>query len=277
MGRMSFLVVTAMVVGLVGAAIPARVASASPDPSLDGVVLLTPTCAASPTPSLFSVTATSDGSGSILNWLSFVNGHSQIGAGLNWDVYFGPGTSTQTIDTYTHGVPAGTTITVVFTFTDQTQKADYGSQTISFNCSTGGKVPSQVIAFKPLRFRNVGDPPFDISSYASASSGLPVSFTSMTPRVCDTADAPGAVTGTGSLVTLLAAGTCRIEASQAGNSSFAPAPDQTQSFKIRAIPARCRHAGSPTHHSGFGHRRRRSWPFRAGLRRRACTPCPTRR
>jgi hypothetical protein len=58
---------------------------------------------------------------------------------------------------------------------------------------------------------------------ATASSGLPVSFSSGTPSVC-------AVTG--SVVSFLAAGTCTIDADQAGNAEFAAAPQMQQSFAV---------------------------------------------
>jgi Fibronectin type III domain len=58
---------------------------------------------------------------------------------------------------------------------------------------------------------------------ASASSGLPVSFGSDTPGVCSVS---------GSVVTAVKPGTCTITASQAGNTQYAPATDQTQSFQI---------------------------------------------
>lgn len=51
---------------------------------------------------------------------------------------------------------------------------------------------------------------------ASSSSGLPVKYTSMTPTIC-AVDNNGGVTG-------MASGICTIAADQAGNSSYAPAP-----------------------------------------------------
>jgi len=58
---------------------------------------------------------------------------------------------------------------------------------------------------------------------ATASSGLPVSFASTTPTVCSV---------TGATAKLLAAGTCTIIASQAGNGSYAAATPVTQSFTV---------------------------------------------
>jgi hypothetical protein len=82
---------------------------------------------------------------------------------------------------------------------------------------------SQVIDFGPLAAHVVGMR-FTVS--ASASSGLLVSFSSATPRVCSVA---------GSQVTTLKRGTCTITATQAGNTHYAPAPDQTQSFQIGPV------------------------------------------
>jgi Fibronectin type III domain len=62
---------------------------------------------------------------------------------------------------------------------------------------------------------------------ASASSGLQVSFHSDTPGVCSVA---------GSQVTTLNRGTCTITATQAGNTHYAPAPDQTRSFQVGPVP-----------------------------------------
>ncbi|WP_345064765.1 choice-of-anchor U domain-containing protein [Acidovorax lacteus] len=59
---------------------------------------------------------------------------------------------------------------------------------------------------------------------ASASSGLVVSFTSSTPAVCS-------ITSGGAL-TFLTAGTCTIQADQAGNASFLPALQVTRSFQV---------------------------------------------
>ena len=52
---------------------------------------------------------------------------------------------------------------------------------------------------------------FELS--AEASSGLPVSYASLTPSVCEVS---------GSTVTALSVGTCEIEVSQEGNSNYLP-------------------------------------------------------
>jgi PKD domain len=60
---------------------------------------------------------------------------------------------------------------------------------------------------------------------ATASSGLPVSFSSGTPSVCSVA---------GSTVSFIAGGTCTIDAEQAGNEAFVAAPEVQQSFTVAA-------------------------------------------
>jgi hypothetical protein len=64
-----------------------------------------------------------------------------------------------------------------------------------------------------------------LSLKATASSGLKVAFASSTTKVC---------TVSGSTTKLLKAGTCTIEAKQAGNDAYAEAPGVTQSFTVNA-------------------------------------------
>ncbi len=84
------------------------------------------------------------------------------------------------------------------------------SQTISFDLST-------------LPAKSTEDPAFDISSYASATSGLTVAFSSSTTPVC---------TVSGSMVTIVSSGTCTITASQAGDANYSAATDVPQSFDV---------------------------------------------
>ena len=60
---------------------------------------------------------------------------------------------------------------------------------------------------------------------ATASSGLPVAFS--TP-----ASSNGICAVSGSTVSLVGGGTCTISANQAGNGSYAPAPQAQQSFTV---------------------------------------------
>lgn len=59
---------------------------------------------------------------------------------------------------------------------------------------------------------------------ATASSGLPVQYSSQTTGTCQ-ASMSGAIT-------LIAAGTCTIAANQPGDSQYGPAPEVTQSFQV---------------------------------------------
>jgi len=80
---------------------------------------------------------------------------------------------------------------------------------------------SQTITFGALSNQAFGTAPFTIS--ATASSGLAVSFASTTPAVC---------TVSGATVTLVAAGTCTVQATQAGNANYAAATPVNQSFQV---------------------------------------------
>jgi hypothetical protein len=80
---------------------------------------------------------------------------------------------------------------------------------------------SQIITFAALPNLAFGSSPFTVA--ATASSGLPVTFQSMTTSVCTVA---------GSTVSLVAAGTCTVAADQSGNSVYGVAPEVTQSFSI---------------------------------------------
>ncbi len=79
----------------------------------------------------------------------------------------------------------------------------------------------QIISFGAISTQGAGTTPMAIG--ATASSGLAVTFSSGTTPIC---------TVSGNLVTLLAAGTCSITASQAGNSQYSAATPVTQSFTV---------------------------------------------
>jgi len=85
---------------------------------------------------------------------------------------------------------------------------------------------SQTIAFGALGNVIIGVAPFTIG--ATATSGLPVSFSSSTQAIC---------TVSGSTVTVVAVGTCSVTASQAGNTTYAAATPVTQSFSVNNLTA----------------------------------------
>lgn len=84
---------------------------------------------------------------------------------------------------------------------------------------------SQSITFTQLQNKSFGDA--DISLVATASSGILVSYTSQTPHVC---------TLTGSTLRSVGVGTCTVQATQAGDVNFTPAPSVEQSFTISSAP-----------------------------------------
>jgi hypothetical protein len=88
---------------------------------------------------------------------------------------------------------------------------------------TPAGVNNQTITFNALPDKVLTDPPFGLS--ATASSGLPVSFASLTTNIC---------TVSGNTVTLLSSGTCTIQATQPGNASFNAAPPVARSFAVKS-------------------------------------------
>jgi hypothetical protein len=81
---------------------------------------------------------------------------------------------------------------------------------------------AQTITFNNPGTQTVGTP---LTLSATATSGLTVAFTSTTPSIC---------TVTGTAASFSAAGTCTIDANQAGNSTYAAAPMVPQSFTVNA-------------------------------------------
>jgi len=115
------------------------------------------------------------------------------------------------------------TMVTVGTCTIQATQAgntNYAAATPVSRSFTISKV-SQTIAFGTLSNRAYSPTPFNVS--ATASSGLPVSFASTTTAVC---------TVSGSAVTMVTVGTCTIQASQAGNATYAAATPVSRSFTV---------------------------------------------
>jgi uncharacterized delta-60 repeat protein len=81
----------------------------------------------------------------------------------------------------------------------------------------------QAISMAPLPDRLISDAPFTLS--ASASSGLPVTFSSSSPSVCGVREVTLLLTGQ--------PGICTITARQAGDATNRPAPEVTSSFVVR--------------------------------------------
>ena len=96
---------------------------------------------------------------------------------------------------------------VVFTVSGVT------AQTITF--------PAQTPASQPFAPGNT----FPISPTATASSGLPVTYSSLSPSVCTVA---------GTTVTMVSAGNCQLAANQGGNAAFAAAPQVVRGVTLQA-------------------------------------------
>ena len=82
----------------------------------------------------------------------------------------------------------------------------------------------QTISFTPPASATIGEP---VILTATASSWLPVTYTSRTPDVC---------TVSGTTVAATVAGTCIIVATQSGDDQYAPADPVTGSFPVQKIP-----------------------------------------
>jgi hypothetical protein len=101
----------------------------------------------------------------------------------------------------------------------------------------------QTISFAALGNKALVDPPFTVSATGGAS-GNAVTFSSSTPAVCSLG---------GNTVTILAAGLCTIQASQAGNINYNAANDVARSFTIanRALIAFSQSSNTPNEFTGF--------------------------
>jgi streptogramin lyase len=132
---------------------------------------------------------------------------------------------------------AAGTFSSALTLTDNTLNAPapgYTAQNILLNgIGTGAGGVQQTITFWAIPAQAAYT---TISLTATASSGLPVVYTSATPTIC---------TVSASSATLLAFGTCSIQANQMGNTVFVPAPMVSQSFAVgNAVPLVSTNVGS---------------------------------
>ncbi len=93
--------------------------------------------------------------------------------------------------------------------------------------------PDQAISFPPMGDRVLGSGSHLAS--ATATSGLPVTFTTTTPSVCASAGPDGAT------ITLLAVGICTVQADQPGDGgvTYNAAPPVFQSFNVTPAPPVC--------------------------------------
>jgi hypothetical protein len=130
--------------------------------------------------------------------------------------------SSQTLGICTVAGSTVSTLTVGTCTVTASQAGDVGYWLpASISRSFAVQALSQTISFGALA--NVALASGPVTLGASASSGLPVVFSSLSLAVC---------TVSGNTVTLAAVGTCQIAADQPGNASYAAAPTVTQSFQV---------------------------------------------
>ena len=122
-------------------------------------------------------------------------------------------------------IPAGAlamgsdTLTATYT-PDATSSPKYGAAIGNATINVTGTTP-QTITFPAITAVEYAGTTLSLS--ATATSGLTVSFASAATSVC---------TVSGTKATLIAAGSCTIDANQSGNSTFAAAPMAPQSFSV---------------------------------------------
>jgi putative cell wall-binding protein len=120
---------------------------------------------------------------------------------------------------------AGTSVTLVSVGTCTINANQAGNGTFSAAPQVAQSFPvtigSQTISFTGPATSQLNASPVTVA--ATASSGLSVAFTSATAPVCTVA---------GTSVTLVAVGTCTIDANQAGTSNYTAATQVVQSFTV---------------------------------------------
>ncbi|WP_210402491.1 fibronectin type III domain-containing protein [Thioclava sp. F28-4] len=140
----------------------------------------------------------------------------------DYTVVSSPGNKTAT-GTGTSITVNGLTAGTAYTFTVSADNG-YGSAGLSAPSNSVTPTAGQTISFANPGAQDYGTSP---TLSATASSGLPVSFSSTTTGVCT-------ITAGGSL-TFASTGTCSIDADQGGDSTYNPAPTVTQSFAVNAV------------------------------------------
>ncbi|WP_243049675.1 fibronectin type III domain-containing protein [Dyella sp. RRB7] len=131
-------------------------------------------------------------------------------------------------------VVTGLTNGTAYTFTvTATNTAGTGAPSAASNSVT--PKAAQTIMFTNPGTQNFGTTP---TLVATATSGLPVTFSSGTTAVC--------IVTSGGALTFITAGTCSINANQAGNGAYTAAPQVSQSFSVNGIVPGAPTIGSAT-------------------------------
>uniref|UniRef100_E6XGC6 Outer membrane adhesin like protein n=1 Tax=Shewanella putrefaciens (strain 200) TaxID=399804 RepID=E6XGC6_SHEP2 len=120
-------------------------------------------------------------------------------------------------------VVTGLTNGTAYTFTVTATNA-VGTSVVSGTSNSATPMGEQTITFANPGAQNFGSSP---TLSATASSGLTVSFSSSTTSVCTITS--------GGVLTFVTAGSCTIDADQAGNSSTNAAPTVSQNFTVNVV------------------------------------------
>ena len=122
-------------------------------------------------------------------------------------------------------------LSATLTLTDNALNANAAPQdTQTINLSGTGIALTQTITFSTVPSQASGNA-LNLASYASATSGLPVSFASTTPSVCTVSGTIAFFTNTGTT-----AANCSITASQGGSSEYAPASPVSTNIPVTPAP-----------------------------------------
>jgi sugar lactone lactonase YvrE len=155
---------------------------------------------------------------------------SGLAVGANFAQVAGSGTPADC--TSSSSLAPGETCNLSISFTPTTSGSIAGAAKLSDNSLNGnpatqtislsgtGNLLTQTITFGAIANQVVGN---SLTLSASASSGLTVSFASLTTPVC---------TVSGTTATLVGTGTCTIQASQPGSAVYAAATPVSQSFSV---------------------------------------------
>jgi len=194
-----------------------------------------PVVAVAPGAPMIGTATAGDGQATVAFTAPTSTGGSSI---TGYTVTSNPGSSTVTGSSSPITV-AGLTNGTPYTFTvTAANSAGTGSASVASNTVTPKAV--QTITFTDPGSQNFGSYP---ALFASSTSGLPVTFTSSTTDVCTITS--------GGLLTTVTAGTCTIDADQAGNGAYAAAPTVSRSFSVVAVVPDAPMIGTAT--AGDGH------------------------